>query len=350
MQQQLSLCSGFQTYINESLSGKRRCPSGKRISRGTIEQYKAVLYYLTGYEKKYQCSLRIQLLYGSSKKLFRRETNYWKKRKMEFEHFLNGQQKCYDVYIGTVYKTLKSFFNYLKKEKGLPIGDFHKVFKMPLYTYRPVVIDTVQLQRFIKDDVFRNSLPVHLASSFDVFVVGCITGLRYHDLIHLKKTNIVERENMHFLQTTTNKTATDVNIPLPGFIKTILQRTVRKNSVYLFKQISNGNFNTHLKRIMELAGYTQPYPKMRYKKGILVEMKTVEGKSFRFCDHISAHTMRRTAITTLLVMGVPEMVVRKISGHAPGSKEFYRYISLAQDYTNKHLIWAYEKLLDFVNE
>jgi len=42
--------------------------------------------------------------------------------------------------------------------------------------------------------------------------------------------------------------------------------------------------------------------------------------------------MRRTAITTMLSLGVPEAVVRKISGHAPGSKEFYRYVQWAQSY------------------
>ena len=36
--------------------------------------------------------------------------------------------------------------------------------------------------------------------------------------------------------------------------------------------------------------------------------------------------MRRTAITTLLLIGVDEISVRRISGHAPGSKEFYKYV------------------------
>jgi integrase len=96
---------------------------------------------------------------------------------------------------------------------------------------------------------------------------------------------------------------------------------------------------------MEQAGYTHSVPKMRYSQGRLTEIKTKAGNSFRFCDHISSHTMRRTAITNLLVLGVPEMVVRKISGHAAGSKEFYRYVSLAQDYTNLHLKEAYNRLL-----
>jgi hypothetical protein len=42
--------------------------------------------------------------------------------------------------------------------------------------------------------------------------------------------------------------------------------------------------------------------------------------------------MRRTAITNLLVLGMPELIVRQISGHAPGSKAFYLYVSFAQRY------------------
>jgi len=40
--------------------------------------------------------------------------------------------------------------------------------------------------------------------------------------------------------------------------------------------------------------------------------------------------MRRTAITNLLSMGMPETMVRKLSGHSANSKEFYRYVEYAQ--------------------
>ncbi|HUM98638.1 MAG TPA: tyrosine-type recombinase/integrase [Chitinophagaceae bacterium] len=76
-----------------------------------------------------------------------------------------------------------------------------------------------------------------------------------------------------------------------------------------------------------------------------MELKTEAGSSWPFYKHITAHTMRRTAITTMLIMGVPEQVVRKMSGHAAGSKEFYKYVNLAQDYMNKELSKAYQKLV-----
>jgi len=55
--------------------------------------------------------------------------------------------------------------------------------------------------------------------------------------------------------------------------------------------------------------------------------------------------MRRTAITTLLLLGVNENAVRKISGHAAGSKEFYRYVILVQDYLNAQVKNAHLKLI-----
>jgi len=56
--------------------------------------------------------------------------------------------------------------------------------------------------------------------------------------------------------------------------------------------------------------------------------------------------MRRTAITTLLLMGVDESSVRRISGHAPGSKEFYRYVVIIQDYLNASVKQAHYNLIN----
>lgn len=77
-----------------------------------------------------------------------------------------------------------------------------------------------------------------------------------------------------------------------------------------------------------------------------MEIKNKNGSSWKFHQHITAHTMRRTAITTLLILGVPELIVRKISGHAPGSKEFYKYVAISQQYLNQEVQNAYKKLVD----
>ena len=76
-------------------------------------------------------------------------------------------------------------------------------------------------------------------------------------------------------------------------------------------------------------------------------VQLVDGnKAVRFCDVATTHTMRRTAITTMLSLGVPEQLVRKISGHSPSGKEFYRYVLLAQAYQDKEM----SKMFDQLNE
>ncbi|MBK6987923.1 MAG: tyrosine-type recombinase/integrase [Bacteroidia bacterium] len=94
--------------------------------------------------------------------------------------------------------------------------------------------------------------------------------------------------------------------------------------------------NKNFRKIGELAGWTDLVQKKRRKRGILKELlKFKDGRSYRFCDHISSHTMRRTASTTLLNLGMPEHLVRKISGHVAGSKEFFKYVQYSQNYIDQ---------------
>jgi hypothetical protein len=54
------------------------------------------------------------------------------------------------------------------------------------------------------------------------------------------------------------------------------------------------------------------------------------------CALLTSHVMRKTTITTLLMAGVPEHAVRRISGHAPNSKEFFRYVQYSQRYMDEY--------------
>ncbi len=44
-------------------------------------------------------------------------------------------------------------------------------------------------------------------------------------------------------------------------------------------------------------------------------------------------------------MGVEENIVRSISGHAAGSREFYKYVAIVQSFLTKQVITAFDKLL-----
>jgi integrase len=86
--------------------------------------------------------------------------------------------------------------------------------------------------------------------------------------------------------------------------------------------------------------------KYRTKRGVkhVVYKNKAKRQHYTMADHITTHTMRRTAITTMLRLGMPDQVVRKISGHAANSKEFYRYVEFAQNYVDEHTDLVFEKI------
>ena len=334
----------FEKFISSSKSGKRRTPSGSRISNGAIIQYQMAYKLLERFNSLQKTPVRIILLNSNSNKILQKESSYWKRFFRNFTDWLY-QRKYFDVYIGSIAKILRTFFNYLKKDKCLNIGLFHLKFLVPNQTTNPIVLVPEQLKYLITDHGFRNGLSIKLNRTNDLFIFGSTVGLRFADLMHLKKSNIQTTADLTYLILNTSKTGCQIKIPLPVYALAILNKYNRIPGPYILPRISNTNFNLNIKELMERAGWTYSLPKIRYRQGKPVNIKTAIGKEYRFCDHITAHTMRRTAITTLLMLGVDEQIVRTISGHSPNSKEFYKYVALVQNHMNKQVINAYEKLL-----
>src|ERR1700741_846781 len=84
----LLLLPEFQKFINASATGRRLLPSGKRITKGTTEQYRCVHSLLEEFEKRQPEHLRIVILHRSSLQLLQREKNYWLRFFRKFSAFL----------------------------------------------------------------------------------------------------------------------------------------------------------------------------------------------------------------------------------------------------------------------
>ena len=254
-----------------------------------------------------------------------------------------------DCYVSNIFKGIKTFFNWLQKEKGFVTGNYHRSFRIPLQEATLVVLLPEQLRFLVINADFENSLSTTLRRARDIFVFGCIAGLRFSDLMSLKKTHLQSWNGEAFLTLYTQKTGQAVRIPLPGYALTIVERYKRKAGKYILPRLSSTNLNLQVKKLGQLAGWDEKLPKMRSLRGKMTEIKNSNGDTWKFYEHITAHTMRRTAITNLLILGVPEAIVRKISGHAAGSKEFYKYVNIAEEYLNDEVKNAYKKLLDTPN-
>jgi integrase len=248
--------------------------------------------------------------------------------------------------VGQNIKIIRVFFNYLQKDLLIPVGDFHKNFYVRKEEIPIVILLPEELNFLIYNKIFEESLPEKMQQVKDMFVFGCTVALRISDLLALKTSNLRINGSDWYIIVRSKKTGTDTQIRLPDYAVSILKKYKAKNS-RLLPHFNKVNLNLYVKRLIELAGYTQPVGKQREQQGKVREinqLKQNKTSSYRFCDLITTHTMRRTAITTMLSLGVPEQVVRKISGHSPMSKEFFRYVSLAQTYQDQEVSKMFDKL------
>jgi site-specific recombinase XerD len=332
----------FKRFVRDSKNGKRLQPNGKRISKGTISNYSNTLNLLTAFSRNKLFILRIRSIRKLTVREIESERNYWKKFYKNFSEYLYDDLQCYDNYVGQCFKSVKTFFSYLNKELGITTGDFHRLFyirkeEIAIFTLMPE-----ELNFLIYDKSFEESLPRRLREAKDFFVFGCTVALRVSDLISLLKQNVRVINENYYLAVRSKKTATDSLIKLPRYAVEIILK-YKKQKRKLLPDFNSSNLNNYIKQLVEKAGLTHEVYLTRERRGISV-MQFHQGKPFRFCDVVSTHTMRRTAITTMLCLGMPEQLVRNISGHAPNSKEFYRYVLWAQTYQDQESEKVFEKL------
>ncbi len=248
--------------------------------------------------------------------------------------------------MGTIFKLIRSFFNYLNKEKGIDTRQLHKIFYVVSEDIPIISLNPEQLNQLIFDKDLEALLPERLKSPKNIFVIGCTVGLRISDLQELTKSNLEKVYDDYYLKVRSKKTQTFTKIKLPPYALDILKK-YKGNKTALLPSYHLFTLNKYFRQIGELAGWTYLVNKKRQKRGIDKEQKThKESKPYRFCDLLTTHTMRRTAITTLLNLGMPEHMVRKISGHAPGSKEFFKYVHYSQNFMDKEVDSVHLKLTE----
>lgn len=337
----------YNRFIKDSENGKRLQPNGKKITTGTINNYRYTAQLL----QKFCIAKKFELRIRSIKKLNQRETqtekNYWSKFYKKFTDYLYNDCGHFDNYAGANIKNIRTFFGYLNKNLLLQTGDFYKQFYVRKEDVSIVTLLPEELNFLIYDKAFEEGLSSKLRRVKDVFVFGCTVALRFSDLLSLRKTNIRINGDKRYLQVRSQKTATDTQVCLPDYAVEILKRYERQKGGWLLPRFNIVNLNLYVKELTEKAGFTHDVRKTRARRGASKEISKTTAtakKGYRFCDLVTTHTMRRTAITTMLSLGMPEHIVRKISGHSPMSKEFFRYVALAQSYQDKETAVVFEKL------
>ena len=209
--------------------------------------------------------------------------------------------------VGKIIKNLKSFLKDRIARKIIPYMDL-SFFKSMEEEVDAIYLSWNELSKIYHLDL---SLNPYLEKYRDLFVLGCLTGLRFCDYSNIQFDEL--RDGMlHIVQ---RKTLSTVIIPLREDARKIL---VDKYNL-LIPKVSAVNFNFYIKEVVRLAGMIEPV-KISHKKGHQI-MSEVKPKY----AWVSSHTARRSFCTNEYLAGTPKDLIMAISGHKT-EKAFRIYI------------------------
>ncbi|WP_294504187.1 site-specific integrase [uncultured Bacteroides sp.] len=157
----------------------------------------------------------------------------------------------------------------------------------------------------------------------DLFVVGCLTALRYSDYSTLTKDNF----QGDYLVKRTKKTNVDVKVPLHAYVKEIYA----KYGGFVPCGLCIQYVNKYLKVIMKEIGLNDLVTYSYTQGG---KLKTVTREKWEL---ISSHTARRSAATNMYLTGrMKTFEIMKLTGHR-SEQNFFRYIRLTGDDTARSI-------------
>ena len=225
---------------------------------------------------------------------------------VDFKHFCEHKKKHKVNTFGRNLGLLKTFLGYCFEE-GHTKNDQFKKFVVKREVTHQEVLYMNEVKRMYAYDLSENK---RLERVRDVFILGCLTGMRYSDYKRIKRENIVN--DVIRMREVKDKSKT-LEIPLSSWTKKILEKYN-----YNLPVISEQKFREYVKETARLVGFTEQ---------VIVASRignTIKEESKRRCDLISTHTARRTFITIMKNKGVPDKVIMKITGHKSLSS-FHRY-------------------------
>jgi len=184
--------------------------------------------------------------------------------------------------------------------------------------------EVLQLYR-VQKDLKGNGLAKSRIRARDMFIIGCVTGLRFSDFSQI----IPQHFNKDYtkLAITNQKTGIKTVIPVHWMLKEILEKYDYK----LPRAISNQKMNDYIKDACKAAKIKDIIVVTR-KKGKKIIRETKEKHEL-----VSTHTARRSFATNAYLARIPTASIMKITGHK-SEKTFFSYIKISEEENAELLI------------
>ena len=138
----------------------------------------------------------------------------------------------------------------------------------------------------------------------DLFIVQCLTGLRFSDISNLNFEDFDFQRNL--ISKKTKKTGANVILPIHPFVKEIFE----KYNGFIPNDVTIQHYNREIKKIAKKIGLTE---KVSFQRTVGHEVETL---TYEFWEMVSSHTARRSFLTNLYNSGqIKTLDIATLSGH-----------------------------------
>ncbi len=276
-------------FINNEITAE-----GKPKTEGTLKVYKTTRKHLKEFEAKENYRIDFDSI---TMDFYHKFTNY-----------LIKQKKLVNT-VGKQISVIKSFMNAAVELKLTDNLDFrNRKFKVYRVPSDAVYLNDSEIIKFYTYDFTQNE---RLEKVRDLFVFGCLVGLRYSDYSTIKPENILKKNDKTFLQIKTQKTGEIVYLPCHPIVLQLFEKYKEKTENSLPTAPTNQKFNEYIKEAAKIAGFTET--------GRLASEMNIP-----LNECISSHTARRSFATNYY-RKIPKVDLMKITGHK-NEKSFNTYI------------------------
>lgn len=273
---------GF-VYLSPSFEKYLMIRSGTgEITLNTVKGYKSTLSVFQRYERKIKKKI----------KLVDMDLTFYD----DFISYIFSQGFKPNYY-NNIIKNIKTFAKWLS-DREIPINKSYEKIKKKNSDTTEISLTHEDLQKLTN---YKTKLTSRRKVR-DAFLFLCYTGLRYIDYNNLKAENIKLEDG--YIEAVNFKTGSNVVIPINDQLKEII--------IKYYPKIPKPNMtklNTEIKNIAREVGINENVLVISYPGN----RRTEEIKEK--WELIKTHTGRRTFITNMKYLGVPDDVIRQMTGH-----------------------------------
>lgn len=203
-----------------------------------------------------------------------------------------------------------------------------------------VVLEPDFVLKFLNDPLYEK-LDGNMKFVWEVAATILVTTMRISDVFTLKWEHMTDRKDGLFLNKMNIKTGNNTNMILPTKLANVFRENMAKHGqIFTPVKAQEAVIYSELPKLFAM------YPDLQQNYSTY-QMNADGSKHLvtqPLYEWVKPHMLRKTAITTMLVMGIDEQHVKFASGHVHTSKSFEKYRAFIDRNFNNQLNNYYGKM------